>query len=164
MKGLVIFAFALRGEASEPNPCNVRLGKAAERIIASEEDTLTIVSQWEVSRQLRADGFNPSRSVELQTDGIYLDSEIVWAEARLLFDELGITEVIPVAQPFLQMLKAQHLIAADGFTVTRRRIGWVGFDRRSTQWWTRGPIRLTIYAIGQVLLGIRGHNGKQAAA
>lgn len=162
MKGIVVFSFGLREEASEPNPCNVRLGKAAERIIAAEREAV-IVSQWEVSRYLCAIGCEPQLTVNLREDGAYLDSEGVWAEARHLFDELGITEVMPVAQPFLQMRKVRKMIAASGFTVVMRPIGWIGFDGQSSQWWTRGPASLILYAIRQMFLGARGHGGQQDA-
>jgi hypothetical protein len=96
--------------------------------------------------------------VELRPDGSYLDSDIVWGTARRVFEQHGISEVIPVAQPFLQMTKVRQLIKSDGFVVLDRPVGTVGFDRQSTQWWTRGPLRLLWYAILQQFTGRRGNS------
>lgn len=164
MQGIVVFSFALREESQEPNPCNVRLAQETERISSTVIGDAVIVSQWEVSRKLRTDGYEPSYSVELRTDGTYLDSEGVWNDAKAVFTKMGITEVIPVAQPFLQMRKVRQMIAADGFTVVQMPIGRIGFDKLSTQPWTRSRMRLLFYAVKQVLTGARGHNGKQTAS
>jgi hypothetical protein len=157
VKGLVAFSFALRAVEEEPNPCNVRLAETVLRIIAAEKDEIVVVSQWEVSRHLRTNGHEPLCSVELRPDGEYLDSDAVWVTARKVFELNGISEVIPVAQPVLQMTKVKRLIKADGFVVIERPVGMVGFDRQSTQWWTRGPLRLILYAILQQVTGQRGH-------
>jgi hypothetical protein len=156
MIGLVVFSFALRHQ--EPSPCNIRLAKSVERIAATEQ--LTIAAQWEVARALRADGFTVTISVEPPADGSYLGSEEVWEEAKALFDTLGITEVIPVANPFLHLWKVRKLIEDDGFTVINKRVGWIGFDSspQNIQWWCRGPLRLTLYAIRQKLSSARGGN------
>jgi hypothetical protein len=164
MQGIVVFSFALRQEDQEPNPCNIRLARVVEHISSNANDGVAIVSQWEVSRQLRTDGYELCHSVELRDDGTYLDSEAVWNDAKAVFTKLGITEVIPVAQPFLQLRKVKQMIAADSFTVVDMSIGHIGFDKLSTQPWTRSRMRLLIYAIKQVLTGARGHNGKQTSA
>jgi hypothetical protein len=164
-KGLVVFSFALRADALEPNPCNVRLAKAVERIVAEEDDDVVIVAQWEVARQLRRDNLHPAHAVELRLNGDYLGSEQVWEEAKTLFKELGISEIIPVGNPFLHMYKLQRMLAADGYTVIKRPIGWIGFDPspENTQWWCKGPVRLVIYAVLQKLFAQHGYGGKQQA-
>jgi hypothetical protein len=130
--GIVTFSFALRSDEQEPGPCNVRLGRAAMRIIASTWRP-AIVSQWEVSRYLTSAGIVVAVTVQPRPDGTYLSSEDIWSRAKVLFEELGVSEVIPVAQPFLHLRKVRRLMAADGYTVHRRRIGWIGFDRQSAQ-------------------------------
>ncbi len=155
MKGLVAFSFALRAIEQEPNPCNRRLAQSVMNIVATEKDEVVVVSQWEISRQLRAHGQRPAGSVELRPDG-YLDSDMVWGSARKVFEQLGIREVIPVAQPVLQMTKVKRLIKSDGFVVLERPVGTIGFDGESTQWWTRGPLRLLLYAMLQELTRWRG--------
>jgi hypothetical protein len=162
MKGLVAFSFALRAIEDEPNPCNSRLAYSVMGIVATEKDDVLVVSQWEISRQLRANGHEPECSVDLQPDGSYLDSDIVWGTAKKVFEEHGINEVIPIAQPILQMRKVKRLIRSDGFVVVERPVGAVGFDAQSTQWWTRGPLRLLLYAILQQFTGLHGHSGRKA--
>lgn len=163
MKGLVAFAFALRREDQEPNPCNVRIAEAVERIVASESEPVVVVAQWEPARKLRQDGCEPAHVVELRADGSYLDSQGVWDEAKRVFEAQGITEVIPVAQPFLQSHAIQQMIKADGYKVVKRPVGWIGFDDNpaNTQPWTRSPWALLKYAVKVKLGGARGHNGRQ---
>jgi hypothetical protein len=149
MKGLVVFSFALRAAVEEPNPCNVRLASVVRRIVEREVDQVVVVAQWEVALQLRQYGIPVARVVTPRSDGAYLDSKQVWEQARAEFWDREIDVVIPVAQPFLHLHRVRQLMEADGFSVGRRRIGWIGFDRRSTQPWTRGPVRLLLYAMRQ---------------
>lgn len=158
IKGLVVFSFALCKK--EPSKCNIRLAKTVERIIAEENYPLIIVSQWEVARQLTTDGVCVDHIVELRPDKSFLGSEQVWQEAMELFRNKQITEVIPVAHTFLHMVKIKYLIRTSGFKVINRKIDWIGFDKNSTQWWTRGPISLLLYSIFQIF-GLHGHFGKQ---
>ena len=160
VRGLVAFSFALRAIEDEPNPCNRRLAQSVMKIVATENEEIVVVTQWEISRQLRTRGHDPVCSVEIRSDGHYLDSDTVWRTARTVFDDRGIREVIPVAQPILQMAKVRRLIKSDGFVVVKRPVGAIGFDRQSTQWWTRGPLRLLLYAVLQQFTGRRGHSLK----
>lgn len=163
--GMVCFSFALRAEDEEPNPCNIRLAKVAERIVdelGGEE--VVVVAQWEIARQLRADGYVVAKSVELPADGSYLGSEDVWEDAKDVFKYYDIEKSIcPVANPFLHLTKVKKMIVADGWWIIDRKIGRIGFDKLSTQWWTRGPLRLLLYAVLQKLTGLRGHHGHQKA-
>lgn len=149
--GVVAFSFAYRGPDGEPNPCNVRLAKAVERTLDAVTADVVLVAQWEVSRVLRRTSISVDHTVEQPADGSYLSSEQVWAEARDLFRAKGVQTVVPVAAPFLQMFKVKNLIRAAGFRVETHRIGHVGFDRSrlNLQWWTRGPVRLVLYALLQ---------------
>lgn len=152
MKGMIVYSFA--SCAAEPNPCNIRLARAAERIIDTENERLCLVVQWEIWQAIRT-GL-AAYIVQEHREGNYLDSEEVTAQAAEIFRSKGIKEVIPVAQPFLLLPKCRWLIRQAGFNPVRRRIGWIGFYHRSKQWWTRGPIRLLVYAALQLMTGRRG--------
>lgn len=162
-KGIIAFSFALRASEDEPNPCNIRLAEAVKKIAQAEKSPVVIVTQWEIARKLRADGVPVAHSVELRPDGTYLDSDIVWAEAEQVFGQHGVKEVIPVAQPFMQLTKIRMMLNKSGYKILKRKVGWIGFDKQSSQPWTRGPIRLFIYSVKQLLLGLRGHKGQQSA-
>lgn len=165
--GLIAYSFALG--KTEPNPCNVRLARAVERIVREEAvkgNEVIVVAQWEVALALSR---KPSLVVyEHRQKGMYLDSEEVTAQAVSLFEAWKITEVIPVANPFLQLFKCRKLVRNVGLTPLRRRIGWIGFDKESLQWWTRGPVRLLTGTALHVSVGYRGkhtdvgHNNKPA--
>lgn len=156
MNGMVVFSFAKRLPGEEPNPCNVRLGEAAIRILSSEPEPISVVAQWEVARHLKANGVGVQHVVE-DLDAGYLDTEAVWRDARTIFREVDLADVIPVAQPFLQMTKVVQIMRRDGFRPVRRPIGYIGFDndQRNTQWWTRGPLRL-VGGVRKALTGRRG--------
>jgi hypothetical protein len=154
VKGLVVFSFALRGENREPNPCNVRLAAAVEHIIRHENDRVLVVAQWEVARALPG-WICVTQVVEPYTDGSYLDSEGVWTKAAEAFEAAGVEVVIPVAQPFLHLTKIKQLVRQSGFKLDKRHIGWIGFDKQSLQWWTRGPVRTLVYALLQSVTGYR---------
>lgn len=153
MRGMVVFSFALRSEPEEPSPCNKRLARAAEHIndiMTVRGDRPLIVAQWETARQLEMDGYGVAHIVRLLPDGRFLGSEEVWEEAREVFKAAGITTVVLVAHPFLHLRKVRWLAEADGFTVETHPVRGIGFDRKSMQWWTRGPLRLTWYAARQL--------------
>lgn len=150
---VVAFSFGLRAKAREPNPCNRRLAKAAERIAEDEPGNILLISQWEIAKQLAADGVRVDRVINKSARGGYLDSDEVWAQALPFLRDRRVTRVIPVAQPFRQIHKVRKLIRERGLPLERKRIGWVGFDssRANTQWWTKGPMRLLAYAAMQAL-------------
>jgi hypothetical protein len=155
MKGLVAFSFGLSKD-SDPGPCNMRLAITIERILREEEGQVLTVSQVEIATALI---HAPNLIVRAhRIPGRYLDSEEVMAQAAAYFRKNGITEVIIVAQPFLHMRKCVSLVRKDGFVAIRRPMDWIGFDRKSAQWWTRDRFRLIIYAILQKLLGYRGES------
>ena len=150
-RAVVAFSFGSRDELHEPNPCNVRLARAAERIINDELGDLLLISQWEIAEQLESDGLHVDHIIRYPSEGGYLDSDEVWAQALPMLDKYGVSSVIPVVHPFLQMYKVRQLIRESGISVERRRIGWIGFDSSpaNTQWWTKGPVRLSAYAVMQ---------------
>lgn len=151
MKGLVAFSFGLCKQ--EPNPCNVRIAQEVERIVREEGEPVAVVAQWEVARALKT---RPECTVILHAKGEYLDSEEVMRQAAEFFQRRGIQTVIPVAQPFLQLWKCQGLVERAGFSIARRTVQRIGFCTASEQWWTRGPIRLLLYAVLQCLFRWRG--------
>ena len=90
----------------------------------------------------------------------YEGSEEVTRQMSHLFKVLGITEVIPVAQPFLHLNKCIQLVKDAGFKTQSfwqlvQMIGWIGFDKMSVQPATRGPLRLVFYTIRQIVFGYR---------
>ncbi|MFA5197410.1 MAG: hypothetical protein WC437_03205 [Patescibacteria group bacterium] len=156
MLGMVVCSFALREDSQEPNPCNIRLAEAVERILEKATEEIHIVSQWEVAKKLKSDGVNPTLVVEPFLDGSYLDTKDVWAEAKVMFALLDITEVIIVANPFIHGFYVERMIKKDGFKVFHKydtEIGPIGFDPESLQWWTRGPSRCLFY-VGLSALGL----------
>jgi hypothetical protein len=156
--GVVAFAFAKREDDLEPNPCNERIAENVIRIVSECEMPVYVVAQWEVAQALRSRGLEPDETVDNRSSGGYLDSEGVWAAARSSFRALGLTDVIAVAQPFLHLGKVRRIIRADGYRLPEVSISSIGFDNSglNLQWWTRGPVRLFIYAARQLLFGIRG--------
>lgn len=150
-RAVVAFSFGSRDERHEPNPCNQRLALAAERIINDELGNLLLISQWEVAEQLESDGLHVDHVIRYPSDSGYLGSDEVWAQALTTLAKHGVNSVIPVVHPFLQMYKVRQLIRESGINVERRRIGWIGFDPSpdNTQWWTKGPVRLSAYALMQ---------------
>lgn len=159
MKGMIVFSFALRER--EPNPCNIRLARAAERIIFKEEfkeEDIVVVAQRTVSLALHERLVSIDHVVQKKPG--YGGSEEVVRQAAEVFRRYGITEVIPVAQPFLLLTKCVQLVRKAGFRVPSfpklcRMIGWIGFDWYSRQPWTRDPIRLVYYTMRQIVFGYR---------
>lgn len=153
---IVAFSFGLREKAHEPNPCNRRLAHAVERITRlaeNESRNIIVVSQWEVAKQLEANGVHVDKVISTSPHGGYLGSDEVWAQAFVFLRGRHIARVIPVAQPFFHTYKVCKLIRKSGLPLERKRIGWVGFDSSpaNTQWWTKGPVRLLTYALMQAL-------------
>lgn len=152
MKGLIAYSFG-----SERCETNRRLAGEVERLVFRERDRLVVVAQQEIDQALRV--IAPDLIIsEHREPGKYLDSREVTAQASEFFRFIGITEVIPVANPFLHRVYCEMLIWKEGFTPVRRRIGWVGFCKTSTQWWTRGPIQLLFYVV-RMFFGYRPQNG-----
>jgi hypothetical protein len=118
-----------------------------------------VVLQWEIGLDhdmFARTGILPDLVVEKHRElGKYLDSDEVIAQAIPLFKRQGVTKVISVAQ-WLQNFKCRALLKKAGFQVLPVKIGKIGFCKESLQWWTRGPIRLVIYTIKQILFGHRG--------
>ena len=159
MKGMIVFSYALRDE--EPNLCNVRLAKAVFRIVDELDEPIVLVSQRTVLLALRQLGAPVAKiHVVEKRLGEYEGSEEVVKQATEVFLERRITEVIPVAQPFLQLTKCVQLVRKAGFRTPSfwklcRMIGWIGFDPKSKQPGTRGPVRSVLYTIRQMLFGYR---------
>lgn len=155
--GIVAYSFALRRRNEEPNPCNVRIAEQVAAL-ARKHPGSVIVAQWEVALGLARLGVAPDAVVEPRGDGTYLDSNAVWNRAVEVFRPRQVQAVLPVAQRFLQLTKVRRLATRAGFRLEPSRIGAIGFDpsRRNLQWWTRGPVRLLIYAALQGLFGYRG--------
>lgn len=153
VRAVVAFSFGLRGKSREPNPCNVRLARAAERIVRGEPSNTLLIAQWEIAKQLSSDGTHIDQVVGPSSGREYLDTCEVWNRALETLRRYQVEAVIPVAQPFLHRHKIRRIIRDSGMTVERRHIGWIGFDpsKVNQQWWTKDPIRLLVYSILQAL-------------
>jgi len=152
---MIVYSFAWRKKGD--SPCNIRLALAAKKIAEAQSDTVVIVAQRTTAKILRSYGI-ACQSVTRQPG--YEGSEEPTRQAANIFRQAGITKVIPIAQPCLQLTKCIGLIRKQGFATPSfwrlvRIIGWIGFDRQSVQPATRDPFRLVWYAGRQILCGCR---------
>lgn len=157
--GVVAFSFALRGSRLEPNPANMALARNVVDVIARSEARPFLAAQWEVDRALRELGEPADFVVQAPEDGSYLDSADVWYAAARAFQAAGVQRVVVVAKPGLHLMRVKRLVRKSEFELAPVRIHGVPYDPSdlNEQWWTRGPLRLVVYAILQALLGYRGH-------
>lgn len=92
--------------------------------------------------------------------GKYLDTNEVFSQEFDWAYKNGITDVYILTHPFIHramcMRLARKLGWQYGISVYKIPTGWIPFDKKSYQWWTRGPIRVIIYCIRFVLFGHRG--------
>lgn len=156
--GVIGLSFALR-EEKEPNPCNMKLAREFERIVALEKaegHNVFGVIQWEIAlapiaRKIRI--YNVKFVVERHRDGVsYLDTDEVLLQSKNIFKGLGgVDEVVVIANPWVHLQGARFRAKAYGFKVRKRRIRWIGFDKLSTQWWTRGPVQAFVYTVGRAI-------------
>lgn len=163
--GIIAFSFALTQDEVDkklPNQCNktlARITRVLAQNIMETRNVPVVVLQWEIGLDhdmFARIGVLPDLVVEKhQKFGKYLDSEEIIAQATHLFKEHGVTKVISVAQ-WLQNFKCRALLKKAGFEVLPVKIGKIGFCKESLQWWTRGPIRLVLYTIKQILFGHHG--------
>ncbi len=156
MKGIVVYGFAWRKNGD--SPCNIVLAHAAKCIADAEGGQVLILAQRTTASILKSLG------VDCYVVGKgtgYEGSEQVTRQAVNLFSaDESITEVIPVAQPVMQLVKCIALLRKEGFKTPSflrlvKMIGWVGFDSQSVQPATRGPLRLAFYTLRQILFGYR---------
>lgn len=154
--GVIALSFALR-EGHEPNPCNVKLARETERVMAllkAEGHEVVLVSQWEIALALN---WVPMYVVRNHRNPeSYLDSDEVILQAVTIFDSTdpgGMDEVVIVANPFIHLQGARSKAKSFGLKVRNVLIRWIGFYKKSDQWQTRGPVRAFIYTVGRVLFG-----------
>ena len=150
MLGMIAFSYGLT--RLEPYRANALLAMEATRIRLAERHDVKVAAQWEVA--LGMDNVDLVIGPYLTA---YLDSTAVISEAKSrLFEPLGITEVIPIAQTFLHYRSVCGQLEAAGLTVVKRPIQKTRHTTESLQWWTRGPMRLSLYAARQRLTGYHG--------
>ncbi|MBI2674736.1 MAG: hypothetical protein HYX22_03310 [Candidatus Yanofskybacteria bacterium] len=155
--GVVALSFALRAR-QEPNPCNVKLARETERVVAllrAEDHYVSVVSQWEIALALKC---RVGHVVRRHRDGLsYLDSNEVMIQAKEYFDRfIKVDEVVIVANPFIHLQGARSKAKRFGLKVRKMLIRRIGFDKKSDQWQTRGPVRAFVYTVGRVLFGLFG--------
>lgn len=170
---ILVFAFALRGDTpedmrqKEPGPCNIRLALEAARMKELNPDSI-IISQWEPASWLARHGIPVDLTVELREDGTYLDSRMVWDDAKAFLEPAGIQDVIMVAQPWLNLHLAyvRRMAKQDGFHVIKRRINPIGFDdsELNSQPWTRTRRAFFMFFVKRLFGRKAGHDGKQVPA
>ena len=156
--GVIGLSFALR-PGREPNPCNVRLAREFERVVVlerSEGHEVLGSLQWEIawapmSQRIRKE--NVVCVVEKHRDSeSRLDSDEVILQSMKAFESRrGVDEVVIVANPWIHLQGARFRARSYGLKVRKRRIRWIGFDTRSSQWQTKGPIRAFVYTVGRVI-------------
>ena len=152
--GVIALSFALRA-GREPNPCNVKLARETERVTAqlrAEGHDVVVVSQWEIALALN---WVPMFVVRNHRNlGSYLDSDEVILQSKEMFEHWGgVDEVVIVANPFIHLQGARSKARSFGLKVRKVLIRWIGFDKKSDQWQTRGPVRAFVYTVGRVLFG-----------
>ena len=153
--GMIVYSFAWRRNGD--SPCNIKLAKAAKRIACNHDGPVVIHAQRTVAKLLREMGVECH---ETEKRSGYEGSEEPTRQATALFRIKGITEVIPVANPFLHLLKCFQLVRKEGFKTPSYwdldgMIGWIGFDKLSEQPSTRGPLMLVYYTVRQILFDYR---------
>lgn len=152
--GVIALSFALR-EGREPNPCNVKLARETERVVAllrAENHYVRVVSQWEIALALKC---RADRVVRRHRDGVsYLDSDEVILQAKEYFDFfVKMDEVVIVANPCIHLWGAWFKARSFGMKIRKILIHRIGFDKKSDQWQTRGPVRAFVYTVGRVFFG-----------
>jgi hypothetical protein len=166
--GIVGFSFGLRSEREEPNPSNQALAEEVDRAasyVNFYDSRPVVVTQWEITKGLAAVELEPDHTVGLLADGTYLGSKDVWEEARGVFEEEGVEQVIIIAQPFLHLPALKKMVRRDEFVVLPFPVRKIPFDNSllNTQPWTRSKPALAWYAV-RSLLGMQpGHGGMQHA-
>ncbi len=160
--GIVAFSFGQRSDDEEPNPCNIKLAEQVQDQVIKNEGAV-VVAQWEVAKALRIMGV-AVHEVGRSTGGRYVDSEQVWTEAERYLSRHGVTDIIAIAQPFLHLREIRRLIRSSGYRRVKSPVRWIGFDNSplNTQWHTKGPVRLLIYALLRSLPSVRRGAGSSS--
>jgi len=137
------------------------LARAVKRIRDYYEDQgekVLVVAQKSVAQVLHDLGVPVHYVVERYKYQGTTDTEDITAQAVRFFRANGpVDEIVTVAQP-IQQIKCHSEVYRRGFNALPllrlwHMVGHIGFDRESEQWWTRGPIRLLIGSVRQVLFG-----------
>ncbi len=155
MIGMIVYSFAWRKYVA--SLCNRRLAAAASRIAGAQEGDVFLFAQRTTARALGLIGID----CHVMPKGAgYEGSEQVTNQAAPIFRQLGITEVIPVAQPVFQLRKCIWLVQRSGFRTWSHgrlvaEIGPIGFDPLSVQPATRSRAHLMFYTARQILTGYR---------
>lgn len=114
-------------------------------------------------RLVQSQGFGAYGVVGPRDDGVYLDTKFVVSSAEFLFREAGVERVVVVANPFVHRAYTYRLFKQRGWELLHPvpKVGWVGFDPESTQWWCRSWWQFSLQAVHLAFGGKSGHNGRQ---
>lgn len=145
------FGFRKDRQGVYPGTSNEALAKVVDRVC--RETGAAAILQWEIEKCVNAEVPRSLVIREHTIKGKYLDREEVTAQAVGYMNHLSVKEAILVAHPFLHRRKCKKLLEQGGIKVVIAKTGRVPFDTKSEQWWTRGPLRLLLYAVLQLLFG-----------
>lgn len=134
---------------------NIDLARETVRLM---RPGVPIIAQHEIADFLRG-GFDPDYVIRRHRDPTrYLDTDegIRQAVEWLQEHRPDIREIVVVAQPFIHLTLSRMIVRKHGYRVRKTKIGRIGFDRRSSQWWTRHWFLSVVYTARRVLFNVRG--------
>jgi len=94
-------------------------------------------------------------------EGQYLVTEEVITQIIEQMKKDGVTEVLLLAHLFIHRFQCKRILKKYGLKVKIIHFWdfadwWIPFCKNSAQWYTKGPIRATIYVLRYALTGKRG--------
>lgn len=150
---IVALSFGIRHD--DPGLSNRDLARVVDSV--QHNSDFESLLQWEIADVVSRPPILVVRKHRIS--GKYLDSEeVITQMVDFLHRKKPKTDtVILIAQPFLHRHKCKKIFKSFGYKVEIPQTGWIRFDKRSLQWYTRGPVQSFVYAILQIFLGRRGH-------
>ena len=154
--GIIVLSWSYR-PGREPNPCNVSLAgeyKRAYRELTAEGHSVFGSLQWEAALNMGVREYNVVKVVRAYRRGSTCegDSQEILEQSLEAFDEIGgVDEIVVIANPWIHLLVFRAMAKKRGVKIRSRKVRWIGFDKESSQWQVRGPIRSIVYTILRVL-------------
>lgn len=152
-----IIGFSFGYRKNNPGDSNRRLIDAVRetpdyfvRPLYLQYELAACINDIEERRQLRGVVYGP------RIAGEYLNSDECADQFAEMLKRDGHKEVDVLAHPFIHRWYCARTMRKRGFSVGIIKTGWISFDKKNEQWWTRGPIRCVLYcAIGFIFKGRR---------
>lgn len=150
-KAIVVYSFGSR----RVGRCrtNIELAKFSDDL--HKKTGVPVIAQIEVADCMKSRPLLVVKKHRVKNS--YLGTEEVTAQVASFMKKSRLHTAILVAQPFLHRHKCRKILENRGISVDTPKMPWIPFDRRSDQWWTRGPESILAYAI---LQGLTGRSGK----